>query len=173
MCIRDRLSMLRGPAPARRSPAAKPSRVGAVGSRYRKGAAQAEPGLPEARRVGRDQKPPPRTCPMPRQSVRRGIGVALLPCQRAFGACLSRMRGKRASPVLRGAGRSNAPGLPGDETGRRLTKARLPEGISGIARLHALVGRFLPEDGDPAEVKIGIETDRGPWVAALVASGYQ
>src|SRR5450759_4351750 len=28
-------------------------------------------------------------------------------------ACLSRMRGKRASPVLRGAGRSNAPGLSG------------------------------------------------------------
>ena len=60
-----------------------------------------------------------------------------------------------------------------DETGRRLAKARLPEGISGIARLHGLVGRFLPEDGDAAEVKIGIETDRGPWVAALVASGYQ
>ena len=60
-----------------------------------------------------------------------------------------------------------------DETGRRLAKARLPEGISGIARLHALVGRFLPEDGDAAEVKIGIETDRGPWVAALIASGYQ
>ena len=60
-----------------------------------------------------------------------------------------------------------------DETGRRLAKARLPEGISGIARLHALVGRFLPEDGDANQVKIGIETDRGPWVAALVASGYQ
>ena len=60
-----------------------------------------------------------------------------------------------------------------DETGRRLAKARLPEGISGIARLHALVGRFLPEDGNAAAVKIGIETDRGPWVAALVASGYQ
>src|SRR5450756_1839378 len=60
-----------------------------------------------------------------------------------------------------------------DETGRRLAKARLPEGIAGIARLHALVGRFLPEDVDPAEVKIGIETDRGPWVAALIASGYQ
>ena len=60
-----------------------------------------------------------------------------------------------------------------NETGRRLAKARLPEGISGIARLHALVGRFLPEDGDAAAVKIGIETDRGPWVAALVASGYQ
>jgi transposase len=60
-----------------------------------------------------------------------------------------------------------------DETGRRLAKARLPEGISGIAKFHGLVGRFLPEDGDPAGVKIGIETDRGPWVAALVASGYQ
>ena len=60
-----------------------------------------------------------------------------------------------------------------DEAGRRLAKARLPEGISGIARLHGLVGRFLPEDGDANEVKIGIETDRGPWVTALVASGYQ
>src|SRR5450759_410427 len=60
-----------------------------------------------------------------------------------------------------------------DETGRRLAKARLPEGVAGIARLHALVGRFLPEDSDPAAVKIGIETDRGPWAAALVASGYQ
>ena len=60
-----------------------------------------------------------------------------------------------------------------DETGRRLAKARLPEGISGIARLHALVGGFLPEDADANQVKIGIETDRGPWVAALVASGYQ
>jgi len=60
-----------------------------------------------------------------------------------------------------------------DETGRRLAKARLPEGISGISRLHGLVGKFLPEDGDAAGVKIGIETDRGPWVAALVASGYQ
>jgi hypothetical protein len=60
-----------------------------------------------------------------------------------------------------------------DETGRRLAKARLPEGISGITKFHGLVGKFLPEDGDAAGVKIGIETDRGPWVAALVASGYQ
>jgi hypothetical protein len=28
------------------------------------------------------------------------------------------MRGKRASPVLRGAGRSNAPGLPGIRSGQ-------------------------------------------------------
>jgi len=60
-----------------------------------------------------------------------------------------------------------------DETGRRLAKARLPEGISGIAKLHGLVGRFLPEGDAAAQVKIGIETDRGAWVAALVASGYQ
>ncbi len=59
-----------------------------------------------------------------------------------------------------------------DETGRRLAKARLPEAISGITRFHRLAGRFLPEDGDTAGVKIGIETDRGLWVAALVASGY-
>jgi len=60
-----------------------------------------------------------------------------------------------------------------DETGRRLAKARFPEGMSGIAKLHGLVGRFLPDDGESAQVKIGIETDRGPWVAALLASGYQ
>jgi hypothetical protein len=59
-----------------------------------------------------------------------------------------------------------------DETGRRLAKARLPEGIAGITRLHELIGRFLPEDASPDQVKIGIETDRGPWVAALVAAGY-
>lgn len=60
-----------------------------------------------------------------------------------------------------------------DETGRRLAKARLPEGVTGIAKLHDLIGRFVDEDGDAAEVKIGIETGRGPWVAALIASGYQ
>ena len=41
-----------------------------------------------------------------------------------------------------------------------------------MTQLHALIGRFLPEDADDAEVVIGIETDRGPWVAALVAAGY-
>jgi Transposase/Transposase IS116/IS110/IS902 family len=59
-----------------------------------------------------------------------------------------------------------------DENGKRLAKVRLPEGIPGITRFHDLVGRFLPEDSDPDQVKIGIETDRGPWVGALVASGY-
>ena len=44
--------------------------------------------------------------------------------------------------------------------------------MAGIARLHALIGQQLGEDAEDAEVVIGIETDRGPWVAALVAAGY-
>jgi transposase len=59
-----------------------------------------------------------------------------------------------------------------DEAGRVLAKKRLPEGVAGIAQLHELVGRYLPEDAEDAEVAVGIETDRGPWVAALIAAGY-
>lgn len=56
--------------------------------------------------------------------------------------------------------------------GRRLGRARLPEGVTGVARLHALIGEHLPEDAEPDQVVIGIETDRGPWVQALIAAGY-
>ncbi|MET8054861.1 IS110 family transposase [Streptosporangium sp. NPDC005286] len=60
-----------------------------------------------------------------------------------------------------------------DASGRRLAKARLPEGVAGMARLHAMiaeqVGDLAEED---VEVVVGIETDRGPWVPALVAAGY-
>ena len=62
-----------------------------------------------------------------------------------------------------------------DVGGRRLAKARLPEGVAGIARLHAMIGEQLGEDADEddaGQVAIGIETDRGPWVAALIAAGY-
>jgi len=61
-----------------------------------------------------------------------------------------------------------------DAAGRRLAKARLPEGVAGIARLHAMIGAQLGEDAEDAagQVKIGIETDRGPWVQALIAAGY-
>jgi len=52
-------------------------------------------------------------------------------------------------------------------------KARLPEGVAGVARLHELVAEHLGEQGRPEQVVVGIETDRGPWVAALVAAGYQ
>jgi len=60
-----------------------------------------------------------------------------------------------------------------DEAGRRLGTARLPEGVAGMRRLHELVGRHLPDDAEPAQVAVGIETDRGPWVQALVAAGYR
>jgi len=62
-----------------------------------------------------------------------------------------------------------------DSAGQRLAKARLPEGVAGFARLHAMIGEQLGEDADEddaGQVAIGIETDRGPWVAALIAAGY-
>ena len=59
-----------------------------------------------------------------------------------------------------------------DAAGRVLARRRLPEGVAGMARLHELIGLQLGEDAEDAEVVIGIETDRGPWVAALVAAGY-
>ena len=59
-----------------------------------------------------------------------------------------------------------------DEQGRVLTRARLPEGIAGITRLHALIGQFAGPDTEPGEVAVGIETDRGLWVTALRAAGY-
>ncbi|WP_344337235.1 IS110 family transposase [Kitasatospora putterlickiae] len=60
-----------------------------------------------------------------------------------------------------------------DEAGRRLATARLPEGVEGIARLHALVARHGGDDLEPGQVVVGIETDRGPWVQALIAAGYR
>ena len=60
-----------------------------------------------------------------------------------------------------------------DEQGRVLKRARLPEGMAGMSRLHELVGRFVPEDAQPSEVLVCIETDRGPWVRALRAAGYR
>ena len=59
-----------------------------------------------------------------------------------------------------------------DAAGRVLARKRLPEGVAGMARLHELTGQHLGDDGEDAEVVIGIETDRGPWVGALVAAGY-
>ena len=56
--------------------------------------------------------------------------------------------------------------------GRVLGRARLGEGVVGITRFHELIGRFADPDAGPDQVVIGIETDRGPWVAALIAAGY-
>ena len=59
-----------------------------------------------------------------------------------------------------------------DAEGRRLARRRLPEGVAGIAALHALIADHLGDD-EPDTVVVGIETDRGPWVQALLAAGYQ
>ena len=59
-----------------------------------------------------------------------------------------------------------------DQSGRVLGRARLGEGVAGITRFHELIGRFADPDAGPDQVVIGIETDRGPWVAALIAAGY-
>jgi transposase len=63
-----------------------------------------------------------------------------------------------------------------DASGHRLAKARLPEGMAGMGRLHAMIGQALGDDVEAEDaavrVKIGIETDRGPWVQALLAAGY-
>ena len=57
-----------------------------------------------------------------------------------------------------------------NEAGERLAAKRLPEGLEGFRRLHELVAEHV---GDPNEVVVGIETDRGLWVQALIAAGYQ
>jgi hypothetical protein len=69
--------------------------------------------------------------------------------------------------------------LLGDD-GRRLARARLLEGLDGIGRLLALIADHMPASGADLEpvkaagrVRIGIETDRGTWVQALLATGYQ
>jgi transposase len=59
-----------------------------------------------------------------------------------------------------------------DAQGRRLVRRRLGEGVDGLAALHAMVADHLDPDDEPADVVVGIETDRGPWVQALIAAGY-
>jgi transposase len=67
-----------------------------------------------------------------------------------------------------------------DEDGNKLAARRFPEGLAGVSGLHALIAQHLPEQwaelppGEAARrVKIGIESDHGVWVQALVAAGYE
>ena len=57
-----------------------------------------------------------------------------------------------------------------DDDGARLGFSRLGEGLAGVARFHQMVAEHA---SDPAEVVVGIETDRGLWVGALIGAGYQ
>jgi hypothetical protein len=57
-----------------------------------------------------------------------------------------------------------------NDIGDRLASRRLPEGLAGMRVFHELVAAHAE---DPAQVMIGIETDRGLWVDALTAAEYQ
>jgi hypothetical protein len=57
-----------------------------------------------------------------------------------------------------------------DEAGRRLAAGKVPDGVEGVRRAHELIGAHVD---DPADVVIATETDRGLFVAAMVAAGYR
>lgn len=57
-----------------------------------------------------------------------------------------------------------------DPEGEVLATRRIPEGLEGVARLHALLAEHAER---PEEVVVGIETDRGLLVGALTATGYE
>jgi hypothetical protein len=57
-----------------------------------------------------------------------------------------------------------------DQDGRVLAAWRVPDGLAGVGELHALVATHA---GDPGQVVVGIETDRGLLVGTLLAAGYQ
>src|SRR5258708_30156621 len=57
-----------------------------------------------------------------------------------------------------------------DEQGKVLGRARVANSLEGVSRIHALVADHAEES---AAVVVGIETDRGLLVQALLASGYQ
>src|SRR3954463_5742823 len=57
-----------------------------------------------------------------------------------------------------------------NDTGDRLASRRLPEGLAGIRVLYGVIAQ---DAEDPGQGGIGIETDRGLWVDALTAAGYQ
>ena len=57
-----------------------------------------------------------------------------------------------------------------DQEGTKLAARRFDEGIEGLRDFHAVIAAHAH---DPGQVRVGVETDRGLWVNALVAAGYQ
>jgi transposase len=60
-----------------------------------------------------------------------------------------------------------------DPAGLVLATRRIPDGLDGVAMLHALVADQLQDTDHPEAVMVGIETDHGLLAASLVAAGYQ
>lgn len=57
-----------------------------------------------------------------------------------------------------------------DRDGNRLASARVPDGVEGVARLHGLLAALVD---DPGTVIVASETDRGLFIGAMIAAGYQ
>jgi transposase len=57
-----------------------------------------------------------------------------------------------------------------DLEGEILTKGRVADGVEGISKLHEMVAAHIEE---PEEAVVGIETDRGLLVGALIGAGYE
>jgi transposase len=57
-----------------------------------------------------------------------------------------------------------------DEQGKVLGRAKVANSLEGVSQIQALVGDHSKA---PSEVMVGIETDRGLLVQALLATGYQ
>ena len=59
--------------------------------------------------------------------------------------------------------------------GKVAAKGRVSNDLAGLARVHDLVASAVPDgvDDEDVEVVVGIETDRGLLVRALVAAGYR
>jgi transposase len=57
-----------------------------------------------------------------------------------------------------------------DQAGAVLGRRRVPDGVAGVAQLHALVADHAEER---SQVVVGVELDRGLLVGALTAAGYQ
>jgi transposase len=57
-----------------------------------------------------------------------------------------------------------------DRDGKRLHVCRLDDGLDGVRRLHSVLAEFT---NDPSEVLIASETDRGPFITAMVSAGYR
>lgn len=57
-----------------------------------------------------------------------------------------------------------------DQEGKKLAARRFDEGIEGLRDFHAVIAAHAHDQG---KVRVGVETDRGLWVNALVAAGYQ
>jgi len=60
-----------------------------------------------------------------------------------------------------------------DEGGDVLARKRIPDALAGVQQLHAMIAEHLGEKNDAESVVVGIETERGLLVTALVAAGYQ